>query len=33
MPKKLEWDKIGEREFQTGVEKGVLFPQASDGQY
>lgn len=23
---KLEWDKIGERFYETGVEKGVLFP-------
>ena len=30
---KLVWDKIGERFFETGVEKGVLYPQAADGSY
>ena len=30
---KLVWDKIGERFFETGVEKGVLYPQSSDGSY
>ena len=30
---KLEWDKAGEREFETGVSKAVLYPQATDGSY
>ena len=29
---KLVWDKTGERLYETGVEKGVLFPMA-DGEY
>lgn len=29
----LLWDQTGEREFETGVEKGVLYPIASDGSY
>lgn len=29
MSKKIVWDKTGERLFETGVEKGVLFPYAS----
>jgi hypothetical protein len=28
--KKLVWDKIGERTFETGVDKGVLFPSTTD---
>lgn len=28
---KLTWDKTGERYYETGVDKGVLFPFASDG--
>ena len=28
MPK-LEWDKTGERFYETGVEKGVLYPMVS----
>lgn len=28
---KLEWDKTGERLFETGVDRGVLFPYGSDG--
>lgn len=29
---KLEWDKVGERYYQTGVDHGVLYP-AENGQY
>jgi hypothetical protein len=29
---KLTWDQVGERFFETGVEKGVLYP-ASNGKY
>ena len=32
MPK-LIWDKVGERVFETGVSKGVLYPQGTDGKY
>lgn len=30
---RLQWDKIGERFFETGVEKGVLYVQNTDGTY
>lgn len=30
---KLIWDKIGERFFETGVSKGVLYPQDASGAY
>ena len=30
---KLVWDQIGERTYETGVDRGVLFPRQSDGQY
>ena len=30
---KLIWDKIGERFFETGVNKGVLYPQDATGAY
>ena len=30
---KLVWDKTGERTYETGTSKGVLFPQTSDGAY
>lgn len=30
---KLEWDKVGERLFETGVNKTVLYPQDSNGEY
>ncbi len=30
---KLEWDKAGERQFETGVSKTVLYPQSTDGTY
>jgi hypothetical protein len=29
----LKWDETGERTFETGVSKGVLYPQAVDGTY
>lgn len=30
---KLKWDQVGERLYETGVEQGVLYPQAEDGTY
>lgn len=30
---KIEWDKTGERFYETGVKKGVLYPQATGGTY
>ena len=30
---KLVWDQTGERLYETGVKKGVLYPQASSGTY
>lgn len=30
---RLEWDKTGERLYQTGVDRGVLFTKKSDGTY
>ena len=30
---KLVWDQTGERLYETGVKKGVLYPQASNGIY
>ena len=30
---KLVWDQTGERLYETGVKKGVLYPQASNGAY
>lgn len=30
---KLEWDKTGEKYYETGVDHGVLFPQKDDGNY
>lgn len=29
----LKWDQTGEREYYTGVEKGVLYPMGSTGEY
>lgn len=29
----LTWDQAGERTYETGVSKGVLYPQASNGTY
>lgn len=31
--KRLEWDKTGERYYETGVDQGVLFVQNKDGSY
>lgn len=33
MPNKIEWDKTGERLFETGIDHGVLYPQATGGTY
>ena len=30
---KLVWDQTGERLYETGVKKGALYPQASNGAY
>lgn len=30
---RLQWDKIGERLYEAGVEKGVLYVQNTDGTY
>lgn len=30
---KLKWDEIGERLYETGTQKGVLYVQAADGTY
>ena len=30
---KLVWDKTGERQYETGVSKGVLYPANAQGQY
>ena len=30
---KIVWDTIGERYYETGVKKGVLYPQAAGGSY
>ena len=29
MSGKLKWDQTGERVYETGVSKGVLYPQAN----
>lgn len=29
----LKWDQVGEKFYETGTKKGVLYPQASDGSY
>lgn len=31
--KKLIWDTVGERFFETGIDKVVLYPQSSNGTY
>ena len=33
MSKKLVWDQIGEKLYETGVKNGVLYPQDSSGTY
>ena len=30
---RLTWDKIGERLYETGVDRGVLYPMNADGSY
>lgn len=30
---KLQWDAVGERFYETGTKKGVLFPKKNDGTY
>lgn len=30
---KLKWDQVGERLYETGTSKGVLFPQSKTGTY
>jgi len=30
---KLVWDKVGERQYETGVSKGVLYPIDAEGAY
>lgn len=30
---KLEWDKVGEHFYETGVDRGVVYPQDSKGAY
>lgn len=30
---KLKWDQVGERYYETGVDRGVVYPQESDGTY
>lgn len=30
---KLVWDQVGERTYETGTKKGVLYPQAANGTY
>lgn len=30
---RIEWDQVGERTYETGVDHGVLYPIASDGKY
>ena len=29
----LVWDQVGERTYETGTKKGVLYPQATGGTY
>ncbi len=30
---RIEWDKVGERLYETGVDRGVIYPQEADGTY
>lgn len=30
---KIVWDKTGERTYETGIDRGVLYPQAAGGTY
>ena len=29
----IVWDQVGERTYETGTKKGVLYPQAANGTY
>ncbi len=29
----LVWDQVGERRYETGIDKGVLYPVEDDGSY
>lgn len=33
MPKKLVWDQVGEKTYETGVSQGVIYPIDDDGNY
>lgn len=33
MSKKIVWDEVGERLYETGLDRGVLYPLSSDGKY
>jgi len=33
MAQLLQWDAVGERTYETGVDHGVLYPQNADGTY
>lgn len=33
MSKRLQWDEVGKRFFETGVDRGVLYPIQSDNTY
>lgn len=30
---RIEWDKVGERLYETGVDRGVIYPQTASGTY
>lgn len=30
---RAKWDQLGEKEYETGVDRGMLYPQADDGKY
>lgn len=32
-PGRIVWDKVGERFFETGLDRGVLYPMGDDSQY
>ena len=32
-PGRIVWDKVGERFFETGLDRGVLYPMGSNSQY
>lgn len=33
MPRLIKWDQMGERIYETGVDRGVLYPQDNNGEY